>query len=60
MTYNQSRYVSIMKWRAKNVEKVNALNNSYKIKSGSNKIYREKVKYFNYELESRRQLKILL
>ena len=60
MTYNQSRYVSIMKWRAKNVEKVNALNNSYKIKSGSNKIYWDKVRYYDYERECKRQLKILL
>ena len=66
MTYDQSRYISIMKWRAKNIEKVNALNNSYKIKLGKeeisirNKRYKEKVKYYSYELESKRFLKILL
>ena len=58
MTYNQSRYISIMKWRAKNIEKVNALNNGYKIKGEYNRKYWDKKNYYDYERECKRQRKI--
>ena len=60
MTYNHARYLSIMKWRAKNREKSNALNNSYKIKYGTNKIYWDKFRYYSYDREAKRLCKILL
>ena len=60
MTYNEGIYISIMKWRAKNRDAYNLLSKNRKIKTGSNKIYREKVKYFSYTVEAKRQCKILM
>ena len=60
MTYNAAIYENIKRWRAKHPDAYHALQNSYKLKSGSNKIYWDKFRYYSYERECKRQRKMLL
>ena len=49
MTYNQSIYISIKKWRAKNKDEFNALQNTYNKKRDPATInsYNKRLNYMN-------------